>query len=390
MHTYELTKGVHAVGAIDPERTLFDQLIPLPQGTSYNSYLVKGSEKTALIDTVDPSKFEILAKNLEGIEKIDYVIAHHAEQDHSGSIPAILEKFPKAQVVTSAKAKDFLIKLLHIPNEKFLLIKDGETLSLGDKTLRFVFTPWVHWPETMSTYLEEDKILFTCDWFGAHIADGGFAEDTPKLRSSAKRYYAEIMMPYKEHVRNNLEKISMLDIKMIAPSHGPVYRNPDIIIDQYKEWVAPETKNLCVIAYTSMHGSTEFMAKYLETKLKERSVNALLFSLPDADIGELAIALVDARSVLVGSPTVLAAPHPYATFGAAVIGAVIPKAKYYGIFGSHLWSGRAVEIITSLLPRANTKILPPVLIKGLPEEKDLALLDALAEAIAEKHKDKSN
>jgi flavorubredoxin len=154
MHTYELTKGVHAVGAIDPERTLFDQLIPLPQGTSYNSYLVKGSEKTALIDTVDPSKFEILAKNLEGIEKIDYVIAHHAEQDHSGSIPAILEKFPKAQVVTSAKAKDFLIKLLHIPNEKFLLIKDGETLSLGDKTLRFVFTPWVHWPETMSTYLE--------------------------------------------------------------------------------------------------------------------------------------------------------------------------------------------------------------------------------------------
>jgi flavorubredoxin len=197
-------------------------------------------------------------------------------------------------------------------------------------------------------------------------------------------------MPYKEHVRNNLEKISMLDIKMIAPSHGPVYRNPDIIIDQYKEWVAPETKNLCVIAYTSMHGSTEFMAKYLETKLKERSVNALLFSLPDADIGELAIALVDARSVLVGSPTVLAAPHPYATFGAAVIGAVIPKAKYYGIFGSHLWSGRAVEIITSLLPRANTKILPPVLIKGLPEEKDLALLDALAEAIAEKHKDKSN
>ncbi|MFQ5883689.1 MAG: MBL fold metallo-hydrolase, partial [Thermoplasmata archaeon] len=161
MTVRELKKDVHSVGAIDWDRRLFDELIPLPDGTSYNSYLIKGSERTALIDAVDPTKQDELMSNLEklGIEDIDYLVAHHAEQDHSGSIPRVLERYPNAKVVTSPKCKGMLMDLLLIPEDKFITVEDGETLSLGDRTLEFIYAPWVHWPETIFTYLREDKIL---------------------------------------------------------------------------------------------------------------------------------------------------------------------------------------------------------------------------------------
>ncbi|RLF60498.1 MAG: FprA family A-type flavoprotein, partial [Thermoplasmata archaeon] len=168
----KLKEGVYFVGALDWDRRLFDELIPLPDGTSYNSYLIEGDKKIALIDTVDPSKKEILIQNLEemGIERLDYIIANHAEQDHSGSIPEILELYPEAKVVTNSKCRDFLIELLHVSKEKFITVMDGENISLGNKTLEFIIAPWVHWPETMFTYLKEDKILFTCDFLGSHLA----------------------------------------------------------------------------------------------------------------------------------------------------------------------------------------------------------------------------
>ena len=158
-----LKQNIYQVGTKHWERKYFDELIPLPDGTSYNAYIVKGSQKTALLDTVDPDTTRGLIDNLvnERIDHIDYLVAHHAEQDHSGSIPDILLLYPDAKVVTNAKCKDMLIDLLDIDPEKFITIDDGKTLSLGDKTLQFIFTPWVHWPETFCSYLVEDNILFS-------------------------------------------------------------------------------------------------------------------------------------------------------------------------------------------------------------------------------------
>ncbi len=198
----ELKPGVYFTGAIDWDRRLFDELVPLPDGTSYNSYLVKGSEKTVLLDAVDPTKTEVLVDHLVrlGVDKLDYIVSHHAEQDHSGSIPDVLLLYPDAKVVTNPKCKAMLVDHLEIEEDRFITVADGEKLSLGDKTLQFIYTPWVHWPETMSTYLAEDKILFTCDFFGSHLASSSlFVTDEGQAYEAAKRYYAEIMMPFRKN-----------------------------------------------------------------------------------------------------------------------------------------------------------------------------------------------
>ncbi|RLF31807.1 MAG: FprA family A-type flavoprotein, partial [Thermoplasmata archaeon] len=314
----EIKPDIYAVGAIDWDRRLFDELIPLPDGTSYNSYLIMGNEKTALIDTVDPNKTHELIKNLEESEKdIDYVIAHHAEQDHSGSIPEVLKRYPDAKVVSTPKCKTMLVDLLHIPEDKFMEVNDGDTISLGNKTLEFIHAPWVHWPETMLTYLREDKILFTCDFLGSHLATGKlFVEDEGMVYEAAKRYYAEIMMPFRTAIRKNLEKIKDLEIEMIAPSHGPIYRNPEFIINAYREWVSDDVKNEVVLAYVSMHGSTAAMVDYLINALMKKGVGVKPFNLTVSDIGELAMALVDAATIVIASPTVLAGAHPSAIYAA--------------------------------------------------------------------------
>ncbi len=188
------------MGAVDWDRRLFDSLMPLPDGTSYNAYLIQGSEKTALLDAVDPTMENVLLSQLESVENIDYLIAHHAEQDHSGAIPRVLEKYKNAKVVATKLGKKMLMDHLPIPEERFVTVGDGETLSLGDKTLEFIHTPWVHWPETMCTYLREEKILFTCDFFGSHLATSDlYVTDEARAYEAAKRYYAEIMMPFSKH-----------------------------------------------------------------------------------------------------------------------------------------------------------------------------------------------
>ena len=166
----EIIKGVDWVGAVDWDRRLFDSLIPLPDGTSYNAYLVRGSEKTALLDAGEPSKIAELASHLADVPRIDYVVAHHAEQDHSGLLPFVLGRYPEAKLFCTPLAKGMLIDHLAVPADRIITLGDGEKLALGGKTLRAIHAPWVHWPETMSTYLEEDRILFSCDWFGSHLA----------------------------------------------------------------------------------------------------------------------------------------------------------------------------------------------------------------------------
>jgi len=386
----QIKDDIFEVGAIDWDRRLFDELIPLPDGTSYNAYLIKGSEKVALIDTVDPSKVNVLFDNLQtaGAGKIDYVICNHAEQDHSGSIGFVLEKHPCAKVVTNEKCKQMLMSLLKIEEQKFITIEDGQELSLGNKTLRFIFTPWVHWPETMSTYLVEDKILFPCDFFGSHLAASElYVKNKELVIEGAKRYYAEIMMPFRGQIKSNLEKIKDLDIGIIAPSHGPLYDEPEFIINAYKQWTSDDVVNKVIVAYVSMHGSTKKMVEHLTETLMEKGVGVLQFNLVNADIGKLAIELVDSAGVVIASPTVLTGAHPAAVYAAFLFNALRPKTKYLAVIGSFGWSGRMLEQLKSLLPNTKAELLAPVIIKGDPAGEDYKKLDELAETIKIKHRE---
>jgi len=390
MKPREIRAGVYWVGAVDWDRRLFDALIPLPDGTSYNSYLIKGSEKTALIDTVDPTMERVLLNHLRqlGVENVDYVIANHAEQDHSGVIPQVLRKYSDAKVVTTSKGKDMLMSLLLIPEDRFITVSDGETLSLGDKTLEFIHAPWVHWPETMLTYLQEDKTLFPCDLFGSHLATTDlYVTDEGQVYESAKRYYAEIMMPFRTSIQKHLEKLKGYEIDIIAPSHGPMYDKPNFILEAYRSWAFDPPRNIVVLPYISMHGSTKKMVEHFVEALVERGVTVKQFNLAAVDIGKLAMALVDAATMVIGTPTVLVGPHPNVAYAAFLANALRPKLQFVSIIGSYGWGGKAVEQLKGMIPNLKVEVLDPVIIKGFPKESDFRALDNLAETIAQKHKD---
>ncbi|MFW9994060.1 MAG: FprA family A-type flavoprotein [Candidatus Odinarchaeota archaeon] len=385
-----LKDEVFSVSIKDWDRRLFDELIPLPDGTSYNAYLVYGSEKTALIDSADPSKKDAFLADLQklGVKKLDFLIANHAEPDHAGTLPELLKLFPEAEIVTTEKGKDILVDLLFLPPEKFRTVEDGTILSLGNRTLEFIIAPWVHWPETMFTYLREDKVLFTCDFLGNHIATSTlFAIDEAKVYSAAKRYYAEIMMPFRNIIKKHLKKIKKLDIDIIATSHGPVYNNPSFILEAYEDWVSDDVKNEVIIPYVSMYGSTEKMVMYLTEKLIKKGITVKPFKLTATDIGELAMALVDAATLVIASPTVLMGPHPAVVYAAYLANAIRPKAKFASVIGSYGWKGKMVEQIAGMLGNLKVEILEPVVVKGQPREKDLKELDRLVEDITTKHRE---
>lgn len=388
MQKRKIKEKIYWLGAVDWDRRLFDSLIPLPDGTTYNAYLVEGSEKTALLDTVDPPMTEELMAQLDQVNKIDFIVSHHAEQDHSGAIPRVLERFPEAKVIATPKAKGMLMDFLKIPENAFMVVEDGQTLSLGDKTLKFLHTPWVHWPETMVTYLEEDRILFSCDFFGSHIAATDlFVTDQGRVYEAAKRYFAEIMMPFRSVITKNIEKLKPYDIAMIAPSHGQIYDQPAWIMDAYRDWVTGAPHNLVVLPFVSMHGSTQLMVDHLVSGLVEQGVRVELFNLTVTDIGKLAMALVDAATVVVGVPTVLAGPHPLAAYATLLANALQPKARFLSIIGSYGWGGKTVETLAGMIPNLKVEVLEPVLCKGLPSETDFKALDKLAATIAQKHRE---
>ncbi len=386
MKRRKIAENVYWMGAIDWDRRLFDSLIPLPDGTSYNAYLIEGNEKTALLDTVDPSMKDELMAQLQTVKNVDYVIAHHAEQDHSGSIPAVLACFPQAKVITSSKGKGMLVDLLKVQPSSIMAVEDGDVISLGGKTLEFAYTPWVHWPETMVTYLREDRILFSCDFFGSHLATTDlFVADRARVYEAAKRYYAEIMMPFRKIIQKNLEKVKAYQIDHIAPSHGPIYDDPAFIIDAYKDWVSDVPKNIALIPYISMHGSTERMVNYLVGALAERGVTVCQFDLSVTDLGKLAIALVDAATIIIGTPTVHVGAHPGIFYAAYLTNILRPKLRYASIIGSYGWSSKAIEQISSLIPNLKVEVLDPVLSRGDPGKEIFEKLDELAAAVSEKH-----
>lgn len=381
-----LKDDILSVGVVDWDRRLFDELIPVPDGTSYNAYLLKGDDKIALIDTVDPEFTDELLNNLRnaGVDKLDYVISLHSEQDHSGSIPFVLNEYPEAEVVTGEKGKNMLIDLLQLDPEQIMTVSTGDKLSLGNKTLEFVGTPWVHWPETVSAYLQEEKILFSCDFFGSHLATSDlFVADEDEVYRAAKRYYAEIMMPFRKIIVKNLKEIEKFDIDIIAPSHGPVYKNPQMIIEAYRDWVSDEVKPEVVVPHISMHESTREMVDYFIDRLIERGIKVKPFNLAVTDLGELAMSLVDAAAVVIGSPTVLTGPHPEAVYAAYLTNALRPKVKYASIIGSYGWAGNLVKDLTGMLSKLQVELLEPVVSRGKAGEEEFAEIDRLVEDLTE-------
>ena len=383
----EIKNNVFYCGLNDCNRDFFDELIPLEQGTSYNSYLVKGNEKVALIDTMYPPKCEEYINNLDnnGITKVDYIIANHGEQDHTGSIPALLEKYPEALVVTNQKCKENIMEMLHVDEKKFIVVNNNDEVSLGDKTLRFIIAPGVHWPDTMFTYIAEDNLLCTCDFLGAHYTfEDIFADDSKELEHSAKRYYAEIMMPFRTMCKKYTQMVKDMNVDMILPSHGPIYKNPNYILDLYSDWTSDECKNLVVLPYVSMYGSTEDIIDYIVKKLESNGINTKKFDIIRGDLGEYAMSLVDASTIIIGSSMVLAGPHPAAFNIAYLTGLLRPKAKLAAFVGSYGWGGNLFGKIQEQFAALKLELIEPVIIKGKIKKEEYQKLDELVDQILEK------
>jgi len=389
MGTDELRPGIHWVGAIDWDRRSFDELVPIPAGTTYNAYLVRGSERTALIDTVEPGHAQSLLARLErlGVRSLDWIVSNHAEQDHSGSLPAVLERYPQVQVLATPRAQPLLVELLGIAPDRITAVEDGARVPLGGRTLRFIHFPWVHWPETMLTYLEEDRALFSCDLFGAHLAGAPLSPaGDARLPMEAKRYYACIMMPHRELIAEGLRRLRDLPLDLIAPSHGPVHPAPAGILAAYQGWVEDPPRNLVVIPWVSMHDSTRLMVEALSEALEAHGVEVRPFNLGDPDLGKMAMDLVDAATVVFACPAVLGRLHPKLTGAAALASALQPKARWYGLIGSYGWGAAMAEEIRRLVD-LDAAELDPVLIRGAPGPEAVAALRGLAESIARRHRE---
>lgn len=389
MKFQEIKNNVFYCGLNDEDRVIFDELIPLEHGTSYNSYLVIGSEKTAIIDTMYPPKSDEYLKNLDenGITKVDYLIANHGEQDHSGTLPKLIEKYPDAKVVTNPTCKTNLMEMLFIPEDRIMTIKNEEELSLGDKTLKFIFAPNVHWPDTMFTLIKEDNLLCTCDFLGAHYTfDDVFAVPSEELEKSAKRYYAEIMMPFRVMCKKYTKMIKDMNVDMILPSHGPVHKNPDYILDLYTDWTSDLGKNLVLLPYVSMYGSTEDMIDYLKSELAKHGIESIKHDIITDDLGDLAMALVDGTTIVLGTSMVVAGPHPASVNIAYIASILKPKARFASFVGSYGWGGNLFGILGDILAKLRLDVIEPVMVKGKPTTDDFKKLDDMVQSIVEKHK----
>jgi len=385
----EICKDVYWVGVKDWSRRLFDSLIPLPQGTTYNAYLIKGKEKTALIDTVNPGfegEFEGKLNIISSLEELDYVVMNHAEPDHAGAIPYILNRNKKALIVTTEKGARIASVQYRAPTERIKTVKDGITIDLGSKTLQFIEAPWLHWPETMFTYLKEDKILFPCDFLGEHTAFGFWDDEVEELIPFAQRYFGEIMMPFRLMGKRAIEKIRELEIEIIAPSHGPIHRNPERILDAYTKWTAGETKKKVIIVYVTMWNSTEAMVKTMVETLLSESIEVSLYNLSNADIGDIAKDLVDSKGIVLGTPTVLGGMHPVALYGAYLVRALRPPLKYGVVLSSYGWSGGAVKQASEILAPTKIEILGTARINGPPSTGDKRKIIDLGKLLAKKVK----
>jgi len=327
---------------------------------------------------------EYKIRSLTSPEEIDYVIMNHAEPDHAGAIPHIMKISPKAKLIATGRGAKMAQIFYHVSQERIKVVTDNEAISLGEKTLRFIEAPMFHWPETMFTYLEEDEILFSCDFFGAHLAGGIYSDEIEDLLVHAQRYWGEIMMPFRAMAQKALDKIASLNIKMIAPSNGPIHRKPELILNAYKRWAAGETRPKATVAYVSMWNSTDAMVKQMAETLISEGVELAFHNLAVTDIGDLAKDLVDSRAIVLGAPTVLGGAHPLAVYATYLFKALRPPTKFAVVLSSYGWGGGAIRQIQEILGDFRIEVVGALEINGPPTDENMKQITEIGKALAKK------
>ncbi|MEM4701767.1 MAG: FprA family A-type flavoprotein, partial [Candidatus Bathyarchaeia archaeon] len=343
-------------------------------------------EKT-LLDTLKPGfekDLEDKIRNLTNPEEIDYVVMNHAEPDHAGAIPHIMKISPKAKLIATGRGAKMAQVYYHVPQERIKVVADNEAISVGDKTMRFIEAPMLHWPETMFTYLEEDGILFPCDFFGAHLAGGVYSDEVGDLLVHAQRYWGEIMMPFRAMAQKALDKISSLNIKMIAPSHGPIHRKPELILNAYRRWATGETRPKATIAYVSMWNNTDAMVKQMAETLISEGVELAFHNLTVTDVGDLAKDLVDSRAIVLGAPTVLGGAHPLAVYATYLFKALRPPTKFAVVLSSYGWGGGAIRQIQEILGDFKIEVVGALEVNGPPTDENMKRVAEIGKALAKK------
>ncbi|MHB1126342.1 MAG: FprA family A-type flavoprotein [Bacillota bacterium] len=382
MKPVEIVKGIYWVGAVDWNiRYFHGPAYSTHRGTTYNAYLIV-DEKVALVDTVYHPFSEVLIENISQIidpAKIDYVVINHTEADHSGSFPDIMKLVsPETKVLCTQKGAEGLKAHFH-GDWNLQVVKTGDSVSLGKKSLTFVEAPMLHWPDSMFTYVPEDALLLPNDAFGQHIATSFRFDDEVDINQvmdEAAKYYANILLPFSDLVLKKLQAVGQMgiDIKMIGPSHGIIWRkDPGRIIDAYARWASGETEKKAVIVYDTMWESTAKMARALLDGIAGQGVNVKLFRASVSDRNDIIKELINAKAVLVGSPTInndiLAALSAFLDD----MKGLKPKNKIGLAFGSYGWGGGALKTIEERLSAAKIELFAPGLqYKWVPGEDDLA------------------
>ena len=385
-NTFKITEDLFWVGALDPNLKIFDIIMETKFGTSYNSYLLRGSEGIALFETVKEKFFDEHLEKIRSVinlEDINYVVVNHTEPDHAGSVEKILEYAPNATVVGSNLAIKYLTEIINKPF-KNKVVKDGETLSLGNKTLKFISAPQLHWPDTMYTYVIEDETLITCDSFGAHYCDErvlkSAIEDSKEddYIEAYNYYFRMIMGPFKPFVLKALDKIKDLDLKFICPGHGLVLDNNNIekYMNLYKEWCqsVKRKKQSIVIPYVSAYGYTEEIAQEIKKGIESSNfdVDILMYNLVTADMNEVLSEINQCSGLLLGSPTLLSDTLPQIWTILTSLNPVFHKGLSASCFGSYGWSGEALKNINERYKQLKLNVVSePLGIIFKPSENNL-------------------
>jgi flavorubredoxin len=387
----ELKQGIYWVGAIDWNIRDFHGY-STHKGSSYNAYLVVG-EKIALVDTVKAPFFAEMMERIKEIiplEKIDYLIVNHVEMDHSGSLPQLKQALPHVEVLCSPRAEGEL-KLHYGGDIPVRVVKTGDILNLGAKTLTFVEVPMVHWPDSMVTYIKEAKVLLPNDAFGQHIASTERFDDElgwETIRLEAQKYYANIVMPYGPQVLKALEALQGIKIEVIGPSHGIIWRKyiPEITAT-YERWAKGETEKTALVVYDTMWGSTELMAKAILRGLVEEGIPTRLYRLGVSDKSDIVQEVLEARGLVLGSPTLNNGVFPSVAEFSTYIKGLRPKGRIAAVFGSYGWGkGAVTKALTADLQAAGMEVMEELQVQFVPPQDDLQLCEELGRRLAERIK----
>ncbi len=385
-----ISNRVYYIGTNDRKKSLFENNWPLPFGVSYNSYLI-ADQKSALIDTLEfgskDDYLEVIEAILNG-KDLDYLIVNHMEPDHSSMIGWVQKRYPSVKIVTNNKAFKMLNAFYGVKSESIYEVKDGDVLDLGYHKLKFVMTPWVHWPETMMSYDTTDGILFSCDAFGSFgTLDGGIFDDEINFsfyEDEMRRYYSNIVGKYSHMVQKAFAKLSGTDIRCIAPSHGPVWRsNPSKALELYNKWSLHESEEGVVIVFASMYGNTERMADYVARLISERGVkNIRIYDVSKTHVSFILNDIWRYKSVILGSSAYNSGMHPMMLHLCNELEVLNPKFKNFALFGSFSWSGGGLKSLDVFAAKMEwSQVAPPVELMGSPDETKMAGFSEIASNI---------